>query len=62
MDVLPPAEGIATCVKRSHKHWATVEQVELEEVAVVILNDDDLRTLPTWEAAAPWQSPITPLF
>ena len=59
MDDLTPTQWIAMCAQRLHERWATVDQAQLEEAAVVIWNDAQLRALPPHEAAAKWLSPIT---
>lgn len=59
MDELTPTQWIARCAERLHDRWATVDQAQLEEAAVVVWSDVRLRALPPEEAAAEWLAPIT---
>lgn len=59
MDEFTPSQWIAKCAERLHECRTTVERAQLEEAAVVLLNDANLRSLPPQEAAARWLSPIT---
>lgn len=55
---LTPTEWIHQCAARLHERWHTVAQAQLEDVALDIYLDDQLRHLPPAEAAAAWLSPI----
>lgn len=59
MDEPTPSQWIARCAERLGEHWRTVPASELEEVAVDIWRDAELRRLPPDDAAARWLSPIT---
>ncbi len=55
---MTPSQWIAKCAERLRDRWHTVEPARLEEVAVIIWQDDNLRTLPPEEAAARWLRPV----
>lgn len=59
MDQLTPSQWIARCAERLGDRWRTVGPAELEEVAVVIWQDAELRDLPPDEAASRWLRPVT---
>jgi hypothetical protein len=59
VDEMTPTQWIAKCAERLHERWVTVGQAQLEETAVVIWNDTQLRALPPDQAAAKWLSPVT---
>lgn len=59
METLTPSKWIAACAERLHERWQTVEPGQLEEVAVVIWQDADLRAMAPAEAAASWLKPIS---
>ena len=59
MSELTPTQWIARCAERLHERWATVDQAQLEEAAMVVWGDVQLRALLPEEAAAKWLSPIT---
>lgn len=54
MKILTPSKWIAACVERLHERWQTVEPGQLEEVAVVIWQDANLRAMEPKEAANVW--------
>jgi hypothetical protein len=58
MDEITPSQWIARCGAKLHERWQTVEPAQLEEVAVVIWQDINLRALPPDQAAEAWLSPI----
>lgn len=58
MDTLLPTQWIAQCADRLHQHWRTVEPAQLEELAVDLWKDVQLRAMPPEEAAAVWLSPV----
>jgi hypothetical protein len=58
MDTLLPTQWIAQCADRLHQHWRTVEPAQLEELAVDLWKDAQLRAMPPEEAAAVWLSPV----
>lgn len=60
MDTLTPTEWIAKCAERLHERWHTVETAQLEEVAVGIWQDANLRNMEPTEAAATWLKPVVP--
>ena len=60
MNNLTPSQWIAKCAERLHERWHTVEAAQLEEVAVVIWQDANLRSLDPTEAAAIWLKPVVP--
>ncbi len=59
MDQINPIEWITRCAARLHERWRSVEPADLEEVAVVIWQNPELRSKPPEEAAAAWLRPIT---
>lgn len=58
MDTLLPTQWIAQCADRLHQRWRTVEPAQLEELAVDLWKDAQLRAMPPEEAAAVWLSPV----
>ncbi|HYW55774.1 MAG TPA: hypothetical protein VE934_02345 [Polaromonas sp.] len=58
MDTLLPTQWIAQCAGRLHQHWRTVEPAQLEELAVDLWQDVQLRAMPPEEAAAAWLTPV----
>ena len=58
MDDLTPTQWITKCAERLHDRWQTVEHGQLEEVAVVIWQDANLRAMEPHEAAAAWLKPV----
>lgn len=58
MDTLLPTQWIAQCADRLHQRWRTVEPAQLEELAVDLWKDVQLRAMPPEEAAAIWLSPV----
>ena len=58
MDELTPSQWIAKCGEKLHERWQTVRAAQLEEVAVVIWQDVNLREMPPDQAAETWLSPI----
>lgn len=60
MDQLTPTQWIAKCAERLHERWHTVETAQLEEVAVGIWQDANLRSMEPSEAAATWLKPVVP--
>lgn len=59
MDEMNPIEWIARCAGRLHERWRSVEPADLEEVAVGIWQNPELRAKAPEEAAAVWLRPIT---
>lgn len=58
VDQLTPTQWIAKCAERLHERWHTVEPAQLEEVAVGIWQDAQLRSMTPSEAAALWLEPV----
>jgi hypothetical protein len=58
MDTLLPTQWIAQCADRLHQRWRTVEPAQLEELAVDLWKDAQLRAMPPEEAAVVWLSPV----
>lgn len=58
MDTLLPTQWIAQCADRLHQHWRTVQPAQLEELAVDLWKDEQLRAMLPEEAAAVWLSPV----
>lgn len=58
MDTLLPTQWIAQCADQLHHHWRTVEPAQLEELAVDLWKDAQLRAMPPEEAAAVWLRPV----
>jgi hypothetical protein len=58
MDTLLPTQWIAQCADRLHQRWRTVEPAQLEELAVDLWKDVQLRAMPPEKAAAVWLSPV----
>lgn len=58
MDTLLPTQWIAQCADRLHQRWRTVEPAQLEELAVDLWKDVQLRAMPPEEAAEAWLSPV----
>jgi hypothetical protein len=58
METLTPSKWIAACAERLHERWRTLEAAQLEEVAVGIWQDAQLRTMAPAEAAAVWLLPV----
>lgn len=58
MDTLLPTQWIAQCADRLHQRWRTVEPAQLEELAVDLWKDAQLRAMPPEDAAAIWLSPV----
>lgn len=60
MDDMTPSQWIAACAERLHERWQTVAPAQLEEVAMDIWRDAQLRSMAPSDAAALWLRPITP--
>ena len=60
METITQTQWIARCAQRLHERWRTVEAAQLEEVAVVIWQDEQLRNMEPSEAAALWLQPVAP--
>ncbi|RZL87642.1 MAG: hypothetical protein EOP82_25650 [Variovorax sp.] len=60
MDDLTPTQWIAECAERLHERWNTVDQMQLEEVAVDLWRDAHLRSMAPADAAAEWLRPVAP--
>lgn len=58
METLTPSKWIAACAERLHERWQTVEPGQLEEVAVVIWQDANLRAMEPAAAATRWLVPV----
>ncbi len=58
MHTLLPTQWIAQCADRLHQRWRTVEPAQLEELAVDLWRDVQLRAMPPEEAAVAWLSPV----
>jgi hypothetical protein len=58
MDTLLSTQWIAQCADRLHQRWRTVEPAQLEDLAVDLWKDVQLRAMPPEEAAAVWLSPV----
>lgn len=58
METLTPSKWIAACAQRLHERWHTVDEGQLEEVAVGIWQDARLRSMEPAEAAALWLLPV----
>ncbi len=58
METLTPSKWIAACAQRLHERWHTVDEGQLEEVAVGIWQDVRLRSMEPAEAAALWLLPV----
>ncbi|MDP1740982.1 hypothetical protein [Polaromonas sp.] len=58
MDTLLPTQWIAQCADRLHQRWRTVEPAQLEELAVDLWKDVQLRAMLPEEAAAVWLGPV----
>jgi len=58
MDRLPPSQWIAQCAVRLGERWRTVPPRDLEEVAVELWRDEELRALDPQEAASRWLAPV----
>jgi len=51
-------EWVAQCTRRLREHWPHADVVSLEEAAVELWNDDELRALAPADAAANWLEPL----
>ena len=60
MDHIPETEWIAACAHRLHRHWRTVDPVELEAVAEELAHDERLRAMLPTAAASAWLGPVEP--
>lgn len=59
MDELTPSQWIARCAARLGERWRTVPAAELEEAAIEVWRDNELRKLAPEAAAAYWLRPLT---
>ena len=59
MKTLAPTQWISQCAARLQQRWPTVAPEQLEEVAIGIWQDGDLRQKPPIEAATTWLQPVT---
>lgn len=57
MDLMP-SQWIAQCAQRLAQRWRTVPPPELEEVAIDLWHDRELRRLDPQEAASRWLAPV----
>lgn len=55
---LNPTQWIAACAETLRERWRTVPSRELEEVAILIWQDEALRSEPPREAAIKWLGPV----
>jgi hypothetical protein len=55
---LTPSQWIAACAETLRERWRTVSARELEEVAIVIWQDEALRSEAPREAAIKWLGPV----
>lgn len=55
---LSEAYWIAQCARRLREHWPHADVVALEEAAMDLWRDEDLRALRPEDAAARWLSPL----
>lgn len=55
---LTPTQWIAACAEALRERWRTVPPRELEEVAIVIWQDEALRSEAPREAAIKWLGPV----
>ncbi|MES2633617.1 MAG: hypothetical protein V4669_11635 [Pseudomonadota bacterium] len=55
---LTPSQWISACAETLAERWRTVPARELEEVAIVIWQDEALRSEPPREAAIKWLGPV----
>jgi len=51
-------EWVAQCAHRLREHWPHADVGALEEAAMDLWRDDDLRSLAPIDAAARWLSPL----
>lgn len=58
MDTITRTQWITRCAQRLHQRWRTVGTAQLEEVAVVIWQDAQLRKMEPAQAAALWLQPV----
>jgi hypothetical protein len=58
MDEITPSQWIARCAARLGHRWRTIPPAVLEEVAVEIWRDPELRSLAPDAAAAAWLQPL----
>lgn len=56
---LTPSQWIAQCAVRLGERWRTVPASELEEAAIEVWRDAELRKLEPETAAAHWLRPLT---
>jgi hypothetical protein len=54
-----PSAWIARCAERLGERWRTVPIAELEEAAICVWHDVELRGLPPEQAAARWLAPVS---
>ena len=60
MEALRPSEWIVQCADRLRERWQTVDAAQLEEVAVEIWRNDQLRSMSPADAAVYWLAPVSP--
>ncbi|RYH61459.1 MAG: hypothetical protein EON54_10070 [Alcaligenaceae bacterium] len=60
MDPIPETEWIAACAHRLHRHWRTVDPLELEALAEELSHDVRLRAMLPTAAASAWLGPVEP--
>jgi hypothetical protein len=58
MKTLTASKWISACAQRLHERWHTVDEGQLEEVAVGLWQDARLRSMEPAEAAALWLLPV----
>ena len=61
MDPIPETEWIAACAHRLHRHWRTVDPLELEALAEELSRDARLRAMLPTAAASAWPGPVESL-
>jgi hypothetical protein len=54
VEKLHAGEWIDRCSQRLREHWHTVEQAQLDDVAIDLWRDPRLRGLPPEDAAVEW--------
>jgi hypothetical protein len=55
---LADVQWVAQCAHRLRERWPHADLVALEEVAMDLWRDEDLRSLQAEEAAARWLAPL----
>ena len=55
---LSQVQWVAQCAQRLREHWPHADVSALEEAAMDLWRDDDLRSLAPIDAAARWLEPL----